>query len=585
MDDSERALRALGAVVEAHGGLCHQALHQRSSVLGSRGLFTNEALSAGDLILRVPLSSCLVAWPHGHALAKPQETGTPPECGIAVAATVDLVARPEVQDMSVCRCHTEDTISWGVYSGDYVRFTCGKATAYAIVNPPSMESDDDDDDASGQMGTPEQGTVWISSALHRHLGSSASAILEMVELEELTAIHVSAVTPLEHAATSAFFGTVDVTRKCGLLQDTADAADIHIDTQVVQYWQRYIDDERCHMRPAWRGLPIPSITSTRGDDPCMSGGYPARPMATSATKPVLVDAVIGKVGVLLAVGFVGPRTRVESAAAAGGEHAQSFEWTRDLAQQLYDEMLVGRPSAYHAYLSTLPESCGDCIWSWSTEELAELGNPHLTRAALGWADLREQCICHLCSTREPRPNALVVGRCVDLVVSRTLRLHENVAGCQTSTPFRVMVPLFDLMNHSVPNVAHTLVGECIEVRAKRAICLGEEIVHTFGLLAEQCLVTHGFFSIGGSFDLRTAGEASVTVGPKGEFDKTRVAALPLADRKALARACSTSLECLARLDEPGSHIAGGARSDLAGRYRAARRVALEAASGALVRLA
>eukprot|EP00747_Dinoflagellata_sp_TGD_P209399 gnl/TRDRNA2_/TRDRNA2_82794_c0_seq2.p1 gnl/TRDRNA2_/TRDRNA2_82794_c0~~gnl/TRDRNA2_/TRDRNA2_82794_c0_seq2.p1 ORF type:complete len:230 (+),score=38.74 gnl/TRDRNA2_/TRDRNA2_82794_c0_seq2:83-772(+) len=213
-----------------------------------------------------------------------------------MADAVPLVARSELGgDISICRCHPEDAIRWGFYSGDYVRITCSTTAAFAIVNPPAnCDSDSDEGDAqkANEMQPAEGQGLWIAAALHSLLHNAAVARLEVSELEEAALVRVAGATRQSLAAAEAFFGTTSATRGAGTLQDVAVAEDLDVGAEAVQFWQGYVDASRCRMRPVWPGLPV------------------------ALEEHLRVESILGSDGEFLEAGIVGPRTRIEGALTA-----------------------------------------------------------------------------------------------------------------------------------------------------------------------------------------------------------------------------------------------------------------------------
>lgn len=424
--------------------------------------------------------------------------------------------------------------------------------------------------------------MWLSAALHGLLAGSAEAQLELVELEEAAVVFVDAVASEDGLATSVFFGTMDVTRSGGTLQDAADAAGIGVASEVARHWQRHVDIERCHMRPAWPGLCVTDKSgaplATR--DIAIEGAAVAAQVADHKA-PLMVHEVTDASGEILAAAIVGPRTLVRATVADG---TQSLLWACDLAVSLYEEMAQGDQSSHRPYLRAMPRSFENGLRGWSDAELEDLGNRELARAAVGWQSLRSKCVQLIVQALQEKSaqqqgvdGASVcdvrVQLCLDLVVSRAIKLHSP-----DGSPYHALIPLFDFANHGEPNFQHELKDGFLEVRATRAVPQGEELLFDYGLTSEQCLITHCFLPEAGVTDLRTADGARLRAGALGQVNSRKASALPAPTLRAFARVCEDGLASLDVADKACAARAvdgtgdDGDHAALAKRYRSQRLV-------------
>merc|ERR1712032_6622 len=58
------------------------------------------------------------------------------------------------------------------------------------------------------------------------------------------------------ALVAAFFGTTAATRGAGMVRDVADAEGLDVAPEAADFWQGYVDESRCHMRPVWPGFRV-----------------------------------------------------------------------------------------------------------------------------------------------------------------------------------------------------------------------------------------------------------------------------------------------------------------------------------------
>lgn len=225
----------------------------------------------------------------------------------------------------IFRCHPEDLIHWGLYSGDYARLEAGAAMVYGILNPPQLDAEEEEGaqhEVSGARCVGEniivsgRNELRLAPLLHRQLGAPAKGVLQLQELEQAATVLISgAATDHSMEAAYQFFGTVSATRDAGTVREAADAEEIEVDDEAVERWQCYVDASRCRLRPAWPGLVI-----SRGSTAAATGGHGRAAGAAVAIatvvqelQPLTVVAVLGFLGQRLQAGIVGPQTRVERA--------------------------------------------------------------------------------------------------------------------------------------------------------------------------------------------------------------------------------------------------------------------------------
>jgi len=243
--------------------------------------------------------------------------------------SVSLAPCEELDSNSfIFRCHPEDLIHWGLYSGDYARLEVGHTMVYGILNPPQLDTEEEEagEDAqhevsgAGFLGEtiiePRRNELLLAPLLHRQLGAPVKAMLQLQELEQAATVLISGATT-DHSLEAAcqFFGTVSATRDAGTVRQAADAEDIIVDDEALERWQCYVDASRCRLRPAWPGLVISygSTAAATGGHRRVAGAAVAIATFVQELQPLTVVAVLGFLGQRLQAGIVGPQARVERA--------------------------------------------------------------------------------------------------------------------------------------------------------------------------------------------------------------------------------------------------------------------------------
>merc|ERR1712032_1276252 len=126
---------------------------------------------------------------------------------------------------------------------------------------------------------------------------------------------------------------------------------------------------------------------------------------------------------------------------------------------------MGENSSYNAYMQMLKRARTYSISDWEEESLAALGNAELKNVALGWKELRK-----LRKAFVSRLWGVSATRAVDLIISRAARFSRD-----GDSVLRALVPMYDMLNHGVPNVSYSLINDAIEVRTLRTLIPGEQL--------------------------------------------------------------------------------------------------------------
>ncbi|KAG1673647.1 hypothetical protein FOA52_013311 [Chlamydomonas sp. UWO 241] len=188
---------------------------------------------------------------------------------------------------------------------------------------------------------------------------------------------------------------------------------------------------------------------------------------------------------------------------------------------LMAELAAGEKSGHRPYLSALPGSV-NCVLGWSDAERAELKGTTIEDSTSP-SDVYERDVKPRLLARPdlwPAPHATLEEflRVAGLVQSRAFHMEsENwVTGTRTSGTRLYLIPAIDMINHSTdPARRNTSLhkfdtrmevevdGKTIAfdsffaMKADRDIVAGEQVLHTYGDLADaQLLHTYGFVDLG-----------------------------------------------------------------------------------------